>query len=87
MPFPQGSGVPGSRAHHGKRQDRASATGQTSKSETTRHVPRLGSPITSPRKFFRGLMAPGPSPRGRVCLAPGRTAGFAKLRVRDGADQ
>ena len=78
MPFPQGSGVPGSRAHHGKRQDRASATGQTSKSETTRHVLRLGSPITAPRIVSRGLKATRPFPEGSGLLGSRANRGICQ---------
>jgi hypothetical protein len=39
----------------------------------------------SSKDCLRGLRKPSPSPRGRVCLAPGRTARFAKIaRLRRG---
>ena len=78
VPVPQGSGVPGSRAHHGKRQDRASATGQTSKSEATRHVLRLGSPITASRIVSRGLKATRPFPEGSGLLGSRANRGICQ---------
>ena len=78
MPVPQGSGVPGSRAHHGERQNRASATGQTSKSEATRHVLRLGSPITASRIVSRGLKATRPFPEGSGLLGSRANRGICQ---------